>query len=155
MKKIKEGFDLLSFLNEMTKGKGINPSDYAQTLREANGKRWGNSTILRKEGIGIDLIFQEFEMYYPSMFDSLDDFVDALADRLGRKKSLRDEFDEEEIALIEQRSDDLILGSQVKAKLNKLESKVLEEDGLITREGRKRPQLTQKAIKLILERSLE
>lgn len=143
-----EGFDLLSFLNQMTKGKGINPSDYEQTLREANGKRWGNSTILRKDGIGIDLIFQEFEMYYPSMFESLDDFVGALADRLGRKKNLRDEYDEMQIAEIEERSDDLILGIQVNGKLDRLSGKILEENGLIEKEGRK-ARLTEKAIKII------
>jgi len=149
-----KGFDLLAEVKAITRDRGINPSDYLQTLKEANGKRWGASSIIRADGIGIDEVFQEFQAQYPSMFEGLDDFVDALAHRLGRRKTLSDQYDEAEIAEIEEKAEEMVFDLQVKPRLDTLEKKVLMENELIRANGRK-IKLTPKAIKKILERSLD
>jgi hypothetical protein len=60
-----------------------------------------------------------------------------------------------EIGSYIENKDEIILGLQKsKPKLDKVGRKVLEEEGLIEMEGRK-IKLTEKAIKKILERSLE
>jgi hypothetical protein len=58
-------FDLLAMVRALCKSRGLDPSDYSETLYSANGKRWGNASILRKKGMGIDVIFQEFQWHYP------------------------------------------------------------------------------------------
>jgi len=155
--KIAEGlsmFDLLAMVRQLCKSRGLDPSDYSETLYSANGKRWGASSILRKKGVGIDVVFQEFQMLYPDMFDSLDDFVDALAERIGRTQTLYDRYDPEEIGSYIQNEDNILLSLQNKPKIDRVGREIMEEQGLIEREGRK-VRITQKAVKRILEMSLE
>lgn len=148
-------FDLLAFVRELTRKRGINPVDYEQTLKEANGKRWGASSVIRADGVGIDVVFQEFKAHYPSMFEGLDDFVEALAERLGRKKGIEDKFDQCEVAECEQNKDTILVEVQSKPILNVLEREVMEESGLVSREaGKRKVSITPKGIKRLVEMSI-
>lgn len=148
-------FDLLSFLFALTRGKGINPLEYQQTLKESS-RRWGASSILRKDGIGIDLVFQEFSFNYPWMFDSLDDFVEALAERLGRKRDQVEQYGHEAVAELEENEESIILNLQRDRKLDALGKEVMEEKGLIvTEKGKRKVRLTEKAIRKVIELSVE
>ena len=149
-------FDLLAFVRELTRNRGINPIDYEQTLKEANGKRWGASSVIRADGVGIDVVFQEFKAHYPGMFDGLDDFVEALADRLGRKKGIEDRFNQCNVAQCEGDSDTILIEVQSKPILGVLEREVMEANGLVSREkGKRKVNLTSKGIKRVIEMSLE
>lgn len=146
------GIDLLQLISAITRKQGLDPGDYHQTLKEANGKRWGASSIIRQGGMGIDKVFQEFNCYYPGMFESLDDFVEALADRLGRNKTIQDIYHPEEIADVEENKDAILLRLQTKHRVNKLETDVLGD--LIIKKGQ-RGILSKKGVKKILEVSLD
>jgi len=145
----KMSFDLLSFLRQLTRNRGINPLEYHQTLKEAS-RRWGASSILRKDGIGIDLVYQEFECNYPGMFDSLDDFVEGLAERLGRTKTIYDKYDPEQIADAGDQ-EDILIRAQSK-RLNKLEFAIVKD--FIRKDGRK-TRLNKNGIKRVLKIALE
>ncbi len=157
-------FDLLREVKAIVRDRGLDPLDYRQTLREASIRRWGNSSILRKGGIGIDEVYDEFKAYYPWMFDSLDDFVEALAHRLYQKKT--EEVDPETVQLEEYyttiEGQDVILlmlqgGSSeraLKRNYTKKAVETLEEDGLVKMEKR-RFSLSSSGIHRILQRCLE
>ena len=156
-------FDLLQEVKAIVRDRGLDPLEYRQTLREASIKRWGNSSILRKGGIGIDEVYDEFKAYYPWMFESLDDFVEA-SDRLYRTKT--EEVDPETVQLEEYyttiEGQDVILlmlqgGSServLKRDYTKKAVETLEEDGLVKKEKR-RFSLSSSGIRRILQRSLE
>src|SRR5512138_2110095 len=134
-------FDLLREIKAIVRDRGLDPLEYRQTLREASLKRWGNSSILRKGGIGIDEVYDEFKASYPWMFDSLDDFVEGLADRFCRTKA--EEADPEALQLEEYytttEGQDVILltlqtGSSERTlnrEYTRKAMETLEEDGLI------------------------
>ena len=157
-------FDLLQEIRAIVRDRGLDPLEYRQTLREASIRRWGNSSILRKGGIGIDEVYDEFKAYYPWMFDSLDDFVEALADRLYRTKT--EGIDPETVRLEEYyttiEGQDVILlllqgGSSegtLKREYTKKAVETLEEDGLVKKESR-RFGLSSLGIRRILQRCLE
>ena len=157
-------FDLLQEVRAIVRDRGLDPLEYRQTLREASIRRWGNSSILRKGGIGIDEVYDEFKAYYPWMFDSLDDFVEALADRLYRTKT--EGIDPETVRLEEYyttiEGQDVILlmlqdGSSertLKREYTKKTVETLEEDGLVKKEKR-RFSLSSSGIRRVLERCLE
>ena len=157
-------FDLLREVKAIVRDRGFDPQEYRQTLREASIKRWGNSSILRKGGIGIDEVYDEFKAYYPWMFDSLDDFVEALVDRLYRTKT--DEVDPETVQFEEYyttiEGQDVILlmlqsGSSertLKREYTRKAVDTLEEDGLVKKEKR-RFSLSSSGIHRILQRCLE
>jgi len=157
-------FDLLREVKAIVRDRGLDPQEYRQTLREASIKRWGNSSILRKGGIGIDEVYDEFKAYYPWMFDSLDDFVEALVDRLYRTKT--DEVDPETVQFEEYyttiEGQDVILlmlqsGSSertLKREYTRKALDTLEEDGLVKKEKR-RFSLSSSGIRRILQRCLE
>ena len=158
------GFDLLREIKTIVRDKGLDPLEYRQTLREANVKRWGNSNILRKGGIGIDEVYDEFKASYPWMFNSLDDFVEALADRLSRTKT--EEVDPETAQIEEYyttlEGQDVILlmlqgGSSERALKREYTRKAvesLEEDGLVKKE-KQRFRLSSSGIRRVLQRCLE
>jgi hypothetical protein len=157
-------FDLLREIKAIVRDRGLDPLEYRQTLREASIRRWGNSSILRKGGIGIDEVYDEFKDYYPWMFDSLDDFVEALADRLHRTRP--EEVDPETVQFEEYyttiEGQDVILlmlqgGSSertLKQEYTKKAVETLEEDGLVKKEKR-RFSLSSSGIRRILQRCLE
>ena len=157
-------FDLLREIKAIVRDRGLDPLEYRQTLREASIKRWGNASVLRKGGIGIDEVYDEFKAYYPWMFDSLDDFVEALADRLYRTKT--EEVDPETLQLEEYyttlEGQDVILlmlqgGSSERALNHDYTRKAvetLEEDGLVKRE-KQRFSLSSSGIHRVLQRCLE
>ena len=157
-------FDLLREIKAIVRDRGLDPLEYRQTLREASLKRWGNSSILRKGGIGIDEVYDEFKAYYPWMFDSLDDFVESLADRLYRTKT--EEVDPETVQFEEYyttiEGQDVILlmlqsGSSertLKREYTRKAVDTLEEDGLVKKEKR-RFSLSSSGIHRILQRCLE
>ena len=157
-------FDLLHEIKSIVRDRGLDPLEYHQTLREANLKRWGNASILRNGGIGIDEVFDEFKASYPWMFESLDDFVEELADRLCRTKA--EEVDPETVQLEEYyttiEGQDVILlmlqdGSSERALKQEYTRKVIEllkEDGLVKKEKR-RFSLSSSGIRRILQRCLE
>jgi predicted choloylglycine hydrolase len=157
-------FDLLREVKAIVRDRGLDPQEYRQTLMEASIKRWGNSSILRKGGIGIDEVYDEFKAYYPWMFDSLDDFVEALVDRLYRTKT--DEVDPETVQFEEYyttiEGQDVILlmlqsGSSertLKREYTRKALDTLEEDGLVKKEKR-RFSLSSSGIRRILQRCLE
>ena len=157
-------FDLLREIKAIVRDRGLDPLEYRQTLREASIKRWGNSSILRKGGVGIDEVYDEFKAYYPWMFDSLDDFVEALADRLYRTKT--EEVDPETVQLEEYyttiEGQDVILlllqdGSSertLKQEYTRKAVETLEEDGLVNKEKR-RFSLSSSGIRRVLQRCLE
>jgi len=64
-------FDLLREIKAIVMDRGLDPLEYHQTLKEANLKRWGNASILRKEGIGIDEVYDEFKASYPEDFSTM------------------------------------------------------------------------------------
>jgi hypothetical protein len=94
---MKEDFDLFNLIKNITLNKGINPLEYTQTLTQANQKRKGFCSIISSKGVPIDLVFQEFQATYPWMFESIDDFVSAIEDRLARNKILINENQVEDI----------------------------------------------------------
>jgi hypothetical protein len=157
-------FDLLREIKAIVRDRGLDPQEYHQTLREASIKRWGNSSILRKGGIGIDEVYDEFKACYPWMFDSLDDFVEALADRLYRTKT--EEVDPETVQLEEYyttiEGQDVILlmlqgGSSERALKREYTRKAvdaLKEDGLVKKE-KMRFSLSSSGIRRVLQRCLE
>lgn len=157
-------FDLLQEVRAIVRDRGLDPLEYRQTLREASIRRWGNSSILRKGGIGIDEVYDEFKAYYPWMFDSLDDFVEALADRLYRTKA--EEVDPETVQLEQYyttiEGQDVILlmlqdGSSertLKREYTKSAVETLEENGLVNKEKR-RFRLSSSGIRRVLQRCLE
>ena len=157
-------FDLLREIKAIVRDRGLDPLEYRQTLREASIKRWGNSSILRKGGIGIDEVYDEFNAYYPWMFESLDDFVEALADRLYRTKT--EKVDPETVRLEEYyttiEGQDVILlmlqdGSSertLKREYSRKAVETLEEDGLLKKEKR-RFSLSSSGIRRVLLRCLE
>ena len=157
-------FDLLQEVRAIVRDRGLDPLEYRQTLREASIRRWGNSSILRKGGIGIDEVYDEFKAYYPWMFDSLDDFVEALADRLYRRKT--EEVDPEAVQLEQYYTNiegqDVILlmlqdGSSertLKQEYTKKTVETLEEDGMVKKENR-RLSLSSSGIHRVLQRCLE
>ncbi len=157
-------FDLLQEVKAIVRDRGLDPLEYRQTLREASIKRWGNSNILRKGGIGIDEVYDEFKAYYPWMFDSLDDFVDALADRLYWTKA--EEVDPETVQLEEyyttiEGQDVILLMLQdgwseraLKREYTRKAVETLEEDGLVKKEKR-RFSLSSSGILRVLQRCLE
>lgn len=147
--------DLLSLIQAITRNRGLNPGDYSQTLWESKGKRWGASNILRHDGIGIDKVFQELQCYYPGMFESLDDFVEALAERLGRIQTIYDKYSEEEHGEYEGNKNMLILEAQSHSCTNGLEREVLGD--LVERikpNGRK-VKLTKNGVKEVLRMAIE
>ena len=157
-------FDLLGEIRTIVRDRGLDLLEYRHTLREASIKRWGNSSILRKGGIGIDEVYDEFKAYYPWMFDSLDDFVEALADRLYR--TMTEEVDPETVQFEEYyttiEGQDVILlmlqgGSSertLKQEYTRKAVETLEEDGLVKKEKR-RFSLSSSGIRRILQRCLE
>lgn len=157
-------FDLLREIKSIVRDRGLDPLEYRQTLKEASVKRWGKASILRRGGIGIDEVYDEFKAYYPWMFESLDDFVEALADRLYRIKT--EEVDPETVQLEEYyttiEGQDVILlmlqgGSSERALKHEYTKKAvenLEEDGLVKKESR-RFGLSSLGIRRILQRCLE
>ena len=155
-KKISDSFDLFSVIQTLTRNRGVNPGDYEETLTGITKKRWGGSALIKKDGVGIDKVFQEFSTYFPWMFDTLDDFVEALADRLGRKKSLTEEYSPEAVIEIEGNEDAIILDLQRQPVPDALTKRILDSKGLIkTTRGKRKVSLTGKAVKRILEISLE
>jgi hypothetical protein len=157
-------FDLLQEIKAIVRDRGLDPLEYRQTLKEASVKRWGKASILRRGGIGIDEVYDEFKAYYPWMFNSQDDFVEALADRLYRTKT--EEVDPETVQLEEYyttiEGQDVILlmlqgGSSeraLKREYTKKAVETLEEDGLVKKEKR-RFSLSSLGIHRILQRCLE
>lgn len=90
--------NLLAILRSIVGKRGLNPGDYRQTLREASLKRWGNASLIRRGGYGIDEVFAEFQASYPWVFDDIEDFVEALADCLSGRSDGYDSEDYHRIA---------------------------------------------------------
>ena len=147
--------DLLKTLQALTRGKGIKPLEYHQTLREANLRRWGKANLIKKKGIAIDVVWQEFDLTYPGMFDSLDEFVEAIAERLNRKERLEDRYGEEAVGEVIKERDSVLVEIQTKKKPELVETKVLEEEDLVYRDkGKRKVKLTEKGIREILKLSI-
>ena len=157
-----ETVDLLREVKSIIGKRGLNPMEYHQTLREANRKRWGAANILWRNGIGIDEVYDEFKAEFPWVFESLDDFVEALADRLSRtdEEIDPDKIQSEEYYSLEGKGDvliDLQLRSS-KRSLEKLYTKKaiesIEDEGLILKTNREIT-LTKKGIHRLFKMALK
>lgn len=160
-----KGFDLLHEIKAITRKRGINPQEYHQTLREANLKRWGNANVIRRDGIGIDEVYDEFKAEFPWVFESLDDFVEALADRLSKTQEEVD-VDPEMIRLEEYYSSwdgvqEILFDLQLRSSRRRLEKEYtkkaiesIENEGLALKTNREIT-LTKKGIYTLLEMALK
>lgn len=162
--------NFLSIIRSLVGKRGLNPGDYRQTLREASLKRWGNASLIRKGGCGIDEVFSEFQASYPWMFGDLEDFVEALADCLSGRSDGYDYEDYHRIADDIQKEEyyggdgklEILLQLQsgkaertMKKEYTKTVVEALNEEGLVKKADDGKMGLSEKGIRRILEIALE